>query len=108
MAENRTRINCLEGNYADHYTTIAYGCYACNNDLHFLIVKGRALQQITITNCYSTQVYQADRKLISNLEAIYARIFQERNNYFQNVKDKIIQPKILNDSCSITKFSVRK
>ena len=24
MAGNRTRINCLEGNYADHYTTIAY------------------------------------------------------------------------------------
>ena len=23
MAGNRTRINCLEGNYADHYTTIA-------------------------------------------------------------------------------------
>ena len=23
MAENRTRINCLEGNYADHYTTNA-------------------------------------------------------------------------------------
>ncbi len=23
MAENRTRINCLEGSYADHYTTIA-------------------------------------------------------------------------------------
>ena len=26
MAGNRTRINCLEGNYADHYTTIAVGC----------------------------------------------------------------------------------
>ena len=24
MAENRTRINCLEGNYADHYTTNAH------------------------------------------------------------------------------------
>jgi hypothetical protein len=24
MAGNRTRINCLEGNYADHYTTIAH------------------------------------------------------------------------------------
>ena len=24
MAENRTRINCLEGSYADHYTTNAY------------------------------------------------------------------------------------
>ena len=23
MAGNRTRINCLEGNYAHHYTTIA-------------------------------------------------------------------------------------
>ena len=23
MAENRTRVNCLEGNYANHYTTIA-------------------------------------------------------------------------------------
>ena len=23
MAGNRTRINCLEGSYADHYTTIA-------------------------------------------------------------------------------------
>jgi hypothetical protein len=23
MAENRTRINCLEGSYADHYTTNA-------------------------------------------------------------------------------------
>ena len=22
-AENRTRINCLEGNYANHYTTVA-------------------------------------------------------------------------------------
>ncbi len=24
MAENRTRINCLEGSYADHYTTNAF------------------------------------------------------------------------------------
>ena len=23
MAGNRTRVNCLEGNYANHYTTIA-------------------------------------------------------------------------------------
>jgi hypothetical protein len=35
MAENRTRINCLEGNYANHYTTIAhvYGttAYTCHS-----------------------------------------------------------------------------
>ena len=24
MAGDRTRIDCLEGNHADHYTTIAY------------------------------------------------------------------------------------
>ena len=24
MAENRTRVNCLEGNYANHYTTIPH------------------------------------------------------------------------------------
>ena len=27
MAGNRTRVNCLEGNYANHYTTIA----SCEN-----------------------------------------------------------------------------
>ena len=26
MAGDRTRIDCLEGNHADHYTTIADGC----------------------------------------------------------------------------------
>ena len=24
MAGNRTRVDCLEGNHANHYTTIAY------------------------------------------------------------------------------------
>ena len=26
MAGNRTRVNCLEGSYAHHYTTIAWHC----------------------------------------------------------------------------------
>ena len=32
MAGNRTRINCLEGNYAHHYTTIArwYKTLSCD------------------------------------------------------------------------------
>ena len=29
MAGNRTRINCLEGSYADHYTTIAWWFIMC-------------------------------------------------------------------------------
>jgi hypothetical protein len=33
MAGNRTRINCLEGNYADHYTTIAYASVPPNKNL---------------------------------------------------------------------------
>jgi hypothetical protein len=33
MAGNRTRINCLEGNYADHYTTIAHASVPPNKNL---------------------------------------------------------------------------
>ena len=39
MAGNRTRVNCLEGNYANHYTTIAPGKFEnSNNKLNFLQV----------------------------------------------------------------------
>ena len=31
MAGDRTRIDCLEGNHADHYTTIAYRLVLNNN-----------------------------------------------------------------------------
>jgi hypothetical protein len=27
MAGNRTRVDCLEGNHANHYTTIAFECH---------------------------------------------------------------------------------
>ena len=29
MAGNRTRVNCLEGSYAHHYTTIAWKQLEC-------------------------------------------------------------------------------
>ena len=32
MAGNRTRVNCLEGSYAHHYTTIAYDLDRWNNE----------------------------------------------------------------------------
>ena len=35
-AENRTRINCLEGNYADHYTTNAWCLLPAKNITEFL------------------------------------------------------------------------
>jgi hypothetical protein len=37
MAGNRTRINCLEGNYAHHYTTIA--SYIWFKMIHILYPK---------------------------------------------------------------------
>ena len=48
MAGNRTRINCLEGSYADHYTTDAV--------LIVLLPKSKVTQQMLPVLCPHTAV----------------------------------------------------
>ena len=43
MAENRTRVNCLEGNYANHYTTIAWSLWVSSFPCCRIFVNFRKL-----------------------------------------------------------------
>ena len=65
-AGNRTWINCLEGSYADHYTTDAFHSSLCS---YFLI---------QIRNCSCSLYYW--KLLFEIIEMIYGRHYGDIKN----------------------------
>ena len=73
MAGNRTRVNCLEGNYANHYTTIANtrgasNVFFCKTTIDFLRIVTQLLQfltrvrQFNVINFRTQTLCPAERK----------------------------------------------
>ena len=58
MAGNRTRINCLEGNYAHHYTTIATAQPVSTKQQTFLLaVSFKIERQVAQRNLATSRAY---------------------------------------------------
>ncbi len=71
MAGNRTRINCLEGSYADHYTTIA-SClrrtyYNYLNTIADYIVIFILYGQVLYVTIYYCKLHRLLNKIFNNI-----------------------------------------
>jgi hypothetical protein len=76
MAENRTRINCLEGSYADHYTTNA----SCRNRT--------ILRNLYNVNSLLLNVKQTLKDFVMTFRA---NLFQQKKETLLLVRFKIIR-----------------
>ena len=73
MAGSRTRVNCLEGSYANRYTT-----NACCVSAVYLLTKYRAWQQVKVNKCpYSVLLAIRKEHL---LHSIYLLKIIDHNN----------------------------
>ena len=61
MAGNRTRINCLEGNYADHYTTIAVP-YHQSDASYSLLTRARVCVRFLSSGSPQLSVFAARKE----------------------------------------------
>ena len=89
MAGSRTRVNCLEGSYANRYTT-----NACCVSAVYLLTKYRAWQQVKVNKCPYSVLLAIRKEHLLTLRSLSVRRDLSFHSDFEIQEIKFSLPKM--------------